>query len=199
VNTRYNEIMVNKDDEYLGKLQDYYADNGILPSFSRIAELIGLRTTSAVSALIGRLKISEHVASTPERRLIPGLRFFDRPLADSIRAGSPTPSNDLRSDVVSIDRHLIQKPSHTVLLSVRGDSMVEAGILDGDTIIAVKCAPYKVGDIVIAIVDSEFTVKYLAHDKHGYFLKPGNKAYSPIRAKDHLEIFGLVVGSFRKY
>jgi SOS regulatory protein LexA len=196
---RYNSVMVNKDDEYLGKLQDYYADNGILPSFSKIAKLIGLKTTSAVSALTNRLKLSGHIASTPERRLIPGARFFERPLVDSIRAGNPAPSNDLRSDVVSIDRHLIQKPSHTVLLSVRGDSMVEAGLLDGDTIVAVKCAPYKIGDIVIAIVDNEFTVKYLAHDKHGYFLRPGNKAYSPIRAKDHLEIFGLVVGSFRKF
>lgn len=191
--------MINRDAEYLGKLQDYYAEHGVLPSFSKIAALIGLKSTSAVSVLVDRLKASDHLDSTPERRLIPGTRFFERALADTVRAGTPAPGNDVRGDVVSIDRHLIQKPSHSVLLSVRGDSMVEAGLLDGDTIVVVRGAPYKVNDIVVAIVDREFTVKYLARDKQGFFLRPGNKAYAPIRAKDHLEVYGLVVGSFRKY
>ena len=74
-----------------------------------------------------------------------------------------------------------------------------AGLMPGDTVIVKKQAPAKLGDIVVAIVDNEFTVKYLASDKNGFFLKAGNKAYPPIRAKDHLEVFGLVVGSFRKY
>jgi SOS regulatory protein LexA len=191
--------MNNRDTEYLHKLQDYYAEQGVLPSFSKIAALIGLKTTSAVSALVDRLKATQHLASTPERRLIPGARFFERALVDTIRAGAPMPSHDVRSDVISIDSHLIQKPSHSILLSVRGDSMVDAGLLDGDTIVVVKGAPHKVGDIVVAIVDNEFTVKYLAHDKRGFYLKPGNKAYAPIRAQDHLEVYGLVVGSFRKY
>lgn len=191
--------MNNRDAEYLGKLQDYYADNGVLPSFSKIAALIGLKSTSAVSVMVDRLKATDHLASTPERRLIPSTHFFERPLADTTRAGQPTPANDVRADVVSIDRHLIQKPSHTVLLTVRGDSMVDAGLLEGDTIVVVKGAPHKAGDIVVAIVDNEFTVKYLAHDKRGFYLKPGNKAYALIRAKDHLEVYGLVVGSFRKY
>jgi repressor LexA len=191
--------MQNRDQEYLGKLQDYYAENGVLPSFSKIASLIGLKTSSAVSAMVDRLKASDHLASTPERRLIPGAKFFERPVADTVRAGMPEPSNDVRSDVVSIDHHLIQKPSHTVLLSVRGDSMIDAGLLEGDTLVVVKGAPYQVNDIVVAIVDNDFTVKYLAHDKRGFYLKPGNKAYAPIRAKDHLEVYGLVVGSFRKY
>lgn len=191
--------MINRDVEYLGRLQDYYAEHGVIPSFSLIASLVGLKTTSAVSVLVSRLKVSGHLAATPERRLTPGLRFFERPLADTITAGNPAPSNDLRSDVVSIDRHLIQKPSHSVLLSIRGDSMVDAGLLDRDTIVVIKGAPYQVNDIVVAIVDNAFTVKYLAHDKSGYYLRAGNKAYPPIRAKDHLEIFGRVTGSFRKY
>jgi SOS regulatory protein LexA len=191
--------MVNRDDEYLGKLQDYYAENGVLPSFSKIAALIGLKTTSAVSVLVDRLKTTGHLASTPERRLIPGARFFERSVVDTIRAGAPLPGNDVRSEVVSIDRHLIEKPSHSVLLSVRGDSMVDAGLLDGDTIVVVRGAPCKINDIVVAFVDNAFTVKYLAQDKQGFFLRPSNNTYPPIRAKDHLEIYGPVVGSFRKY
>lgn len=82
---------------------------------------------------------------------------------------------------------------------VRGDSMIEAGLMPGDTVIVKKNAPHKIGDIVVAMVDGDYTVKYLAHDKAGFYLKPGNQAYPPIRADDHLEIFGLVVGCFRKY
>jgi SOS-response transcriptional repressor LexA len=191
--------MNNRDDQYLAKLQDYYAENGVVPSFAVIAGLVGLKSTSAVSAMVDRLKTSRHLASTPEKRLIPGARFFERLLADTIRAGFPMPSNDIRTDVVSIDRHLVEKPSHTVLLSVRGDSMIDAGLLDGDTIVVIKGAPTKVGDIVVAIVDNEFTVKFLAKDKRGFYLEAGNKDFVPIRAADHLEIYGLVAGSFRKF
>lgn len=53
--------------------------------------------------------------------------------------------------------------------------------------------------LVVAIVDNEFTVKYLEQDKAGFYLRPGNRAYPSIRAQDHLEIFGLVMGMFRKY
>jgi SOS-response transcriptional repressor LexA len=191
--------MNNRDDQYLAKLQDYYAENGVVPSFAVIAGLIGLKSTSGVSVLVDRLKASGHLASTPEKRLIPGARFFERMLADTIRAGIPMPSNDICADVVSIDRHLIDKPSHTVLFSVRGDSMVDAGLLDGDTIIVIKGAPTKPGDIVVAIVDNEFTVKFLAKDKQGFYLEAGNKNVPSIRASNHLEIYGLVTGSFRRY
>jgi SOS regulatory protein LexA len=191
--------MNNRDDQYLAKLQDYYAENGVVPSFAVIAGLVGLKSTSAVSVLVDRLKASNHLASTPEKRLIPGARFFERKLADTIRAGAPMPSNDIRNDVVNIDRDLIEKPSQTILLLVRGDSMIDAGLLDGDTIVVVIGAPTKVGDIVVAVVDNEFTVKFLAKDKSGFYLEAGNKSFESIRAKDYLEIYGLVVGSYRKY
>jgi SOS regulatory protein LexA len=191
--------MNNRDDQYLAKLQDYYAENGVVPSFAVIAGLVGLKSTSAVSAMVDRLKASGHLASTPEKRLQPGARFFERVVADTIRAGVPMPANDVRTDVVSIDRHLIEKPSHTVLLSVRGDSMMEAGLLNGDTIVVIKGAPTKVGDIVVAIVDNEFTVKFLAKDKRGFYLEAGNKDFQPIQATHQLEIYGLVTGSFRRY
>ena len=77
--------------------------------------------------------------------------------------------------------------------------MTDAGIMPGDTVIVEKNAPAKPGDIVVAIVDCEFTVKYLAYDTNGFFLRPGNAAYEPIRANESLEIFGLVVGVYRKY
>ena len=185
--------------EYLDHLRDYYAEHRVLPSFSGIAKLVGLGTTSAVAALVKRLKDSGHLESTPDRRLQPGKRFLERSLADTVQAGAPCVANDNPVQGLEIDAYLVDSPSRTVLLTVKGDSMVDAGLLEGDNVVVKKNAPVKPGDIVVAIVDDAFTIKYLQSDKSGFYLKPGNKAYSAIRAKDHLEIFGLVVGSFRKY
>ncbi len=190
---------MNKDSEYLKKLQDYYSEHRILPSFSGIGTLVGMKSKSAVSAMVGRLINVDFLAYAPDRRIQPGKRFFEREISGIIQAGQPQVANDTRTDTFSIDEYLIDTPSSSVLLTIKGDSMVDAGILPGDTVIVTKGAPTKSGDIVVAIVDNEFTVKYLERDKVGFYLRPGNKEYSNIRPIDHLEIFGLVAGVFRKY
>ena len=190
---------MSKDHDYLAKLQDYYAQHRILPSFSGVAALVGMKSKSAVSAMVNRLKDAGYLDYAPDRRIQPGKRFFEREILDSVRAGMPQPANNTHTQAMSIDEYLIESPSRTVLLSIKGDSMIDAGLMPGDTIVVKKGAPANEGDIVVAIVDNEFTVKYLARDKRDFFLKPGNKAYPPIRPQDHLEIFGLVVGAFRKY
>lgn len=191
--------MHNRDDLYLTKLQDYYAEHRVLPSFGTVAKLVGLRTTSAVAAMVNRMKATGHIESGPDRRLQPGKRFFERSLADSVCAGLPQPANDVLPEGFNIDEHLVDVPSRTVLLTVKGDSMVDAGLLSGDIVVVKKGAPASIGDIVVAIVDRECTVKYLAKDEAGFYLRPGNSAYQDIRPKDSLELFGVVVGEFRKY
>ncbi|MGZ8984179.1 MAG: LexA family protein [Methylotenera sp.] len=191
--------MKNRDQEYLAQLRDYYAAHHVLPSFSGIAKLVGLNTTSAVSTFVKRMKEIDYLSSTPDKRLQPGKRFFQREVVDSVQAGLPRPANNTGGDTMLIDDYLIEHPSRTIMLTVKGDSMTDAGLLPGDTVIVKKGAPSKAGDIVVAIVDNEFTIKYLALDKTGFYLKPGNIGYPPIRPKDHLEVFGLVVGMFRKY
>lgn len=191
--------MKNRDHEYLDKLRDYYAEHRVLPSFKGVANLVGLKTSSAVATFVVRMKEAGFLDSSPDRRLQPGKRFFERAIVDSVQAGEPQPANNREPEGFNIDSHLIDTPSRTVLLTVRGDSMIDAGLMPGDTVIVKKNAPHKIGDVVVAMVDGDYTVKYLAHDKAGFYLKPGNAAYPPIRANDHLEIFGLVVGSFRKY
>jgi len=191
--------MRNRDTEYLGKLQDYYAQHRVLPSFAAVAKLVGLKSTSAVAAMVARMKGAELLEQGQDRRLQPGKRFFEREITDSVQAGSPQPANDVSGHVMSVDECLIQSPSRTVMLTVKGDSMIDAGLMPGDTVIVEKNAPATPGDIVVAIVDTEYTVKYLAQDADGFYLEPGNAEYPPIRAKESLELFGVVVGSFRKY
>ncbi len=190
---------MTNDANYLTKLQDYYADNQVLPPYSTIMTLLGFKSKSPVAVLIAKLKLQGFLESTPEKRLKPGKRFFERPIFDSVRAGAPSPASDNHYDTLTIDQYLVSHPSNTVLINVKGDSMIDAGILPGDTVIVEKRGPANIGDMVVAIVNNEFTLKTLGSEKGKFVLIPANPAYPVIRPQGDLEIFGIVVGQFRKY
>ncbi|GBG15583.1 repressor LexA [Novimethylophilus kurashikiensis] len=191
---------MGNDFDYLAKLQDYYADHKTLPSYSTIAQMVGFKSKNAVTALVARLKLQGYLESAPDKRLKPGLRFFERLLAEStVRAGFPSAASSDRGDTLSIDEFLVERPSQTVLITVKGDSMIDAGIMPDDIVIVEKRQLANVGDIVVAIVDNEFTLKTLGREKNEFVLLPANKAYPVIRPQGQLEIFGVVVGQFRKY
>ena len=190
---------MSNDRSYLAALQDYYARHRALPSYASIGELLGLRSKSSVAALVARLKLAGFIDSTPDRRLAPTRQFFQRPLAsEPVQAGLPNPVDDAPADALTIDDYLIEHPSQTVLVRVKGDSMIDAGILDGDLVVVEKTASAKRGDVVIAIVDNQFTLKRLDLDRGRFVLKPENKAYPVIRPEGTLEIFGVMVGLVRK-
>jgi repressor LexA len=188
------------DTDYLARLQDYYAEHRTLPSFAAIAQLLGFKSKNAVTALVSRFKLQGYLESAPDRRLKPGMRFFERVFAESsVRAGFPSPAGDEKHDTITIDEFLVERPSKTVLITVKGDSMIDAGILPDDVVIVEKRQLANVGDLVVAIVDNEFTLKTLGKENGEFVLYPANKAYPTIRPKGQLEIFGVVVGQFRKY
>ena len=190
---------MNNDAAYLDRLQDYYAAHGVVPSYSTLMQVTGLRSKSPVAALVHRLKLAGYLEATPDKRLRPGRRFFERRIYESVQAGFPNPAQDHQHDTLTIDEYLVAHPSKTVLITVRGDSMIGAGIHGGDTVVVEKRPDAKVGDIVVAIVNNEFTLKYLDKEKGRYVLRPANLAYPVMRPKGELEIFGVVVGLFRKY
>ena len=187
------------DGQYLAKLRDYYARHRVMPSYARIGALVGLNSKASVAGLVLRLKGERFVESTPDRRLKPGRRFFERPVAESVQAGMPTPASDTAPDSLCIDEQLIPNPSKTVLIKVKGDSMIDAGIHPGDTVVVEKRSSANAGDIVVAIIDNEFTLKRFAREKGRVVLRPENKAYPVIRPKGDAEIFGVAIGLFRKY
>ena len=193
-------LVMGNDIDYLGKLQDYYADHKTLPSFALIAQLLGFKSKNAVTVLVARLKLQGYLDSAPDKRLKPGKRFFERVLAEStVQAGFPSPASGDKHDALSIDEYLVEHPSQTVLITVKGDSIIDAGIVPDDVVIVEKRQVANIGDIVVAIVDNEFTLKTLARENNQFVLIPANKAYPVIRPKGQLEIFGVVVGQFRKY
>lgn len=191
--------MQNRDPEYLDKLRDYYSEHRVLPSFSGVAKLVGLKSTSAVAAMVRRMKDAGFLGSSPDRRLQPGQRFFEREILDTVSAGLPKEAVEGVAEGLNVDAYLIDNPSRTALMKVRGDSMINAGLLPGDTVVVKRGVPSKPGDIVVAIIDREYTIKRLAHDSQGFYLLPENPAYKPIRPQMDLEIFGVVSGCFRKY
>ena len=190
---------MSNDRSYLARLQDYYTQHRALPSYASIGSLLGLRSKSSVAALVARLKLAGFVESTPDRRLAPTRRFFARPLAaNPVRAGLPEAADDTEADALTIDDYLIERPSETVLIRVKGDSMIDAGILEGDLVVVEKRHDARKGEIVVAIVDNQFTLKRLDVDRGEFILRAENKGYAPIRPEGALEIFGVMVGLVRK-
>ena len=170
-----------------------------MPSYARIGTLVGLNSKASVAGMVLRLKGEGFLESSPDRRLKPGRRFFERSVGESVQAGSPSPASDAGSDTLTIDEHLIANPSKTVLVKVKGDSMIDAGIHAGDVVVVEKRRTANAGDIVVAILDNEFTLKRFGREKGRVVLRPENKAYPVIRPTGEAEIFGVVVGLFRKY
>ena len=198
-NVRSYSTHMSNDRSYLTSLQDYYARHRALPSYASIGSLLGLKSKSSVAAMVARLKLAGFLDSTPDRRLAPTKRFFARPLAESpVRAGLPEQVDDSEADALTIDDYLIERPSQTVLIRVKGDSMIDAGIFDGDQVVVEKRPSAHKGDIVVAIVDNQFTLKRLDLEDGKFVLKAENKGYAVIRPEGALEIFGIMVGLVRK-
>jgi repressor LexA len=193
-------VTPNKDDDYLDRLRDYYAENRRIPSMQRIAELMQFASKTASRKLLERLAAAGFVQRTPdEDAWIPSGRFFERPLAGgTVHAGYPDLIEGVGADPFLIDDYLVRNPSRTVMIPVRGDSMLDAGIHDGDIVAVERTTEVRPGDFVIAVVDNEFTLKELAVENGQNVLRPHNPAYPVIRPAGRLEIFGVMVGLVRR-
>lgn len=189
-----------KDAEYLAKLQDYYANWKSIPSYTKLCEVFGITSKSWVKTILDRLSKADFIERTPDGVWVPTRRFFSRPLAESsVQAGMPVSVTATQGEFFVIDEMLIDTPSRTTLIPVKGDSMIEAGIHSGDIAVVEKRLSANIGDIVVAIVDNEFTLKTLDKEHGKFILRPANPAYPVIRPQGSLEIFGVLVGLIRKY
>ncbi len=187
------------DEKYLKLLQDYYARWRSLPSYAKLSEVLGIAAPSAVMKVLNRLNNAGYLDRTPDKVWIPSERFFERSFSDfRIPAGSPVSTNEASGDGFLVDSYLVKNPSLTTFMPVTGDSMIGAGINDGDMAVVEKREDAKEGDLVVALVDDEATLKELTKENGVYILKPANPAYGIIRPKGDLKILGIVVGIIRK-
>ena len=124
--------------------------------------------------------------------------------APTIKAGFPSPADDYTHDSIDFNRDLIRNPDATFYGRVDGDSMIDAGICDGDIAVIDRSVEAQNGDVVVAFVNNEFTIKYLdlSHKEDGYIeLKPANPDFQPIRIADgdRFEVWGVVVWTIKNW
>ena len=129
---------------------------------------------------------------------------LDLAISPAIKAGFPSPAEDCLQDSLDFNRDLIRNPEATFYGKVSGDSMMDAGICDGDIAVIDRSVEPSDGDIIVAYVNNEFTIKYLdlSHKAEGYIeLRPANKKYHPIRieAFDDFRVWGVVVWTIKKW
>lgn len=124
--------------------------------------------------------------------------------APTIKAGFPSPAEDYLHDSLDFNRDLIKHPEATLYGRVSGDSMIDAGINDGDIAVIDRSLQPSDGDIIVAFVNGEYTIKFLdlTHKEEGYIeLRPANSDYSPIRVNvsDDFRVWGVVVWTIKRW
>lgn len=187
-------------NEWLRRIQDFFAEYRYIPTFEYMGEHFKIGSKSTVSKLVKILKENNLLDSGPDGRLIPGQRFFDLPFSDSaVQAGSFTDSYTESGEFLSIQEVLIKKPSITGIKPIKGNSMSKLGIHDGDFAIYEKRTTANIGEIVIAVLNNDYTIKELGIENGKYILIPHNDDFEIIRPEEEFQIEGVITATYRTY
>jgi repressor LexA len=197
---------------------------GYPPTLREIGEHMGIRSTNGVNDHLKALEKKgylerEDLKSRALRPIDPANggarsaasqreRFVDVPLLGKVAAGRPILALEQAEDTVRVDRFFLGRPGvggdgrEVFALRVVGDSMIEAGIFDGDFLFVRKQPDARRGEIVVAMIDGEATVKYYHPEPDAIVFKPANSAMRPIvvrrREWKSVNLLGIVIGVYRK-
>lgn len=119
---------------------------------------------------------------------------------DGIHAGFPSPATDYMTQAIDLNKELVRHPAATFYGRVVGDSMIDAGVDEGDILVIDKALDAKDGDMTVCFVDGEFTLKYLRVKEEGIVLEPANKLYPSIEIKEGMDfiMWGVVTYVIKK-
>lgn len=208
------KVLPRKKQKILAFLQDFINDNGYAPTLKNIAAEFKLSSTATVHEHLtyleehgfinrdnGDIEIlntrPEPSAQLAEEAFIEG-SSIQLPIAGLITAGAPIEAVEDCTEMLTVPKELASRPDCYVL-KVKGDSMIESFIDDGDFVIVEKKDYANDGDIVVALLDDgSATLKEFHKEKHYVRLQPRNKSYNPIRVKN-VVVQGKVVGIIRKF
>jgi repressor LexA len=183
---------------YQTKIESFYQGNKRMPTYSEMTKLFGFKSKNAVFRIVEKLMEAGLVAKDHLGRLIPSETFGEIPKLGLVKAGFPSEVEELQ-DTINLDDFLIGNKSLTYMLEVDGDSMIDAHIEKGDTILVEKTNQAKDGEIVIAEVDGEFTLKYFREKGNKRWLEPANKNFKPIYPTQSLNVIAKLKAVIRKY
>jgi SOS regulatory protein LexA len=170
-----------------------------MPSYAEMLSLLGVRSKSVVHFWVNKLRKEGLLEKDEQGYLRPGRRTFGIPVVGEVAAGFPSPAEEELRDIISFDEYLVNRPEDSFILQVSGDSMIGEGIMEGDLVIVEKGREPKSGDIVIAEVDGEWTMKYFRKQGENVFLEAANPKYPNIIPRTELLMGGVVTAVIRKY
>lgn len=188
-------------------IRDFQLKRGYSPSLSDLALAFGVSSKNAVAKVITILVREGHIEKDPKGRIkIIDLREREDhpiplmlPLFGPISAGYGGDAEEHAEEMITLDAYLVPNKKKTFLLRVKGDSMRDAGIFEGDLVVVEKGKEPKLNDIVVGILDNAFTLKRLKKNKGKYYLQAENPAYPDLHPLEELQVAGVVRGSIRKY
>lgn len=186
-------------NEYKNKLENFYERQKRMPTYSEMMSLFGFKSKNAVFKVVEKMVEAGIVAKDHLGRLVPSKIFGEVPMLGLVTAGFPATVEEELADTVSLDDLLVKNKSLTYMLEVDGDSMIDAHIEKGDMVLVERANNAKDGDIVIAEVDGEFTMKYFRKNGNKVWLEPANKNYQPIYPEHSLNIIAVLKAVIRKY
>ena len=185
---------------YKDKILSFYRKNRRLPGYKEIMSLVGFKSKNAVYKLINKLVDDGVIDKDSNGKLTPMKIFGETLLLGLVEAGIPTSVEADTKESLNLDEYLVgNKKGSTYLLEVKGDSMIDEGIKEGDLVLVERGGEAKDGDIVIAEVDGGWTMKYFKKKGSVIYLEPANKNYSPIYPEYDLKVAAIVRGVIRKY
>lgn len=204
----HSSHLTPKEQALLNFIEDYQSTHGSSPTVREMREAMKLKSDGFIVHCLKSLaqKGAIEKGVTPRSiKLLPHIAqklsadFVKLPVLGFIPAGGPVVSEENVEDWVSFEAGQIKNPKDCFILRVTGDSMVDAGIFDGDFVIASTKLRPAPRDIVIALVDGGSTVKRFMKDGPRIYLKPENPRYQNIYPESELQIQGVVIGLFRWY
>jgi len=194
-----HEALTDRQGEILAFIRASQIEAHVPPSFAEIAQAFGFKSLNAVTAHLKALERKGHIRLRKGRaRNIELVQGLGLPVIGRVAAGSPVEAIENTEEVIEVPQALFRlKPDY--LLRVRGDSMIDKGILDNDLIAVKKQSIADAGEIVVARYDNEVTVKELQIDNGDVVLMPANETYEPIRIPaDDVYIEGVYAGLVRE-
>ena len=187
----------DKQEKILEFLNAYVEENGYQPAVREICAAVGLRSTATVSYHLNELKKQGRIKGEPNKRRAIALPDTQRqgriPVIGVVTAGLPILAVENIESTIPWDGD-----PECFALRVRGDSMIGAGILDGDKVVVRPQPDADNGEIVVALLEDEATVKRLHREKDEVWLLPENPAYTPIDGRN-ASILGKVKAVIREY
>ena len=199
------EKITAKQQEILEYIKETILKKGYPPAVREICEAVHLKSTSSVHSHLETLEAKGYIRRDPTKprtiEIIDDCFNLTRrevvnvPLVGTVAAGVPLLAEENIENYYPIPVELLPN-AETFMLNVKGNSMINAGIFDGDQLIVERCSTAYDGEIVVALVDDSATVKRFYKEDGYYRLQPENDEMDPIIV-DHLEILGKVIGLFR--